>query len=366
MKLTIDHAVLAEAVAWAAHALTPRPAVPVLTGLLLEADGDELTISAFDYDTSRRISIGADVAEPGRVLLPGRVLAEVTKALPKKPVTLNGVGPDPNEIVITCGSTEFVLLTMPVDDYPTLPTPPDPIGDIDAHTLTAAVGQVAPATSRDDSLPMLSGIRIDADGDTMTLAATDRYRIAARTTTWTPAEPDTLAEVMIPGRAFTDIAKSLPDGPISIGLGNGLAAFTGSGRIMTVRLLDDQFIDYNARLSLADWTTWADVDTAPLIAAIKRVALVSRGTAVRLTFRDDQALVQGGDDTGRASESLPADLDGPSLEIAFQPQFLLDGLNGVDGGRARIGMTSPSKPALVVEPGHTPAYRYLVMALRLS
>jgi len=367
MKLTIDHNVLAEGVAWAAHALTTRPAVPVLTGLLLEADDGELTISAFDYDTSRRISIGADIAEPGKVLLPGRVLAEVVKSLPKQPVTLTLSGA---EINITCGSAEFVLLTMPADDYPTLPDVPETVGVVDGRTFAAAVAQVAPATAHDDKLPMLDCIRVDLTDQQITLAATDRYRIAARELGW---ESHTFVDtgIMIPGRTLVDIAKSLPAGPVSGGITDGLAAFTGNGRTTTVRLIDERFIDYNARLGLADWTTWVEAGVDELTSAVKRVALVlDRAGAIRLTWSDGQVLVQaGGGDTGRGAETVPADLvDGPPIEIAFQPQFFLDGLAGVEGSRARIGMTQPSKPALILpaDGGDTPAYRYLVMALRIS
>lgn len=365
MKLTVNRDVLADAVAWTAHALPHRPQIPVLAGLLLDADANGLTVSAFDYDTSRRATVSADVHHPGRVLLPGRVLADVVKALPKKEqVTLTL---SRTETTITCGSAEFALLTMPVDDYPTLPEPPDEAGHIDGHALAAAVAQVAAATSNDDTLPMLTGIRIDANGNQLTMAATDRYRIAARTLNWAPTEPDTTAGVVIRGRALHDIAKSLPAGPVTLGLGNGIAALWGAGRTTTIRLLDEQFIDYQARLGLDDWTIWADVDAAPLTAAVKRAALVAeRNTAVRLAFTDGQVLVQaGGGDTGRASEAVAADLDGKSIEIAFQSQFLLDGLAGVDGGRARIGMTEPTKPALIVGPGDDP-YRYLVMSLRLA
>ncbi|MGC5012574.1 DNA polymerase III subunit beta [Streptosporangium sp. DT93] len=376
MKLAIDPAVLADAVAWTAHALSPRPSVPVLAGLILTAEGDELTVAAFDYDTSRRITVGADVAEPGRVLLPGRVLAEVVKALPRQPVTLTLSGIDGhngvsslNEVTITCGTAKFDLLTMPVDDYPTLPEPPAAVGTVNAHTLAAAVAQVAPAAGKDDTLPMLTGIRVDATSDQLTLAATDRYRIAARTLDWEPAGTDTVA-AMIPGRLLTDIAKQLPAGPVSVGVSDGLASFAGGGRTTTVRLLDEQFVDYNARLQADGYTIWAEVETGPLIAAVKRVSLVAeRHTPVRLAWADGEVLVQaGGGDMGRGAETVPADLDGAPLEIAFQPQFLLDGLAGVDGGRARIGMTGPAKPALIVpaDSGDAPAYRYLVMAIRLS
>ncbi|SFK92013.1 DNA polymerase III, beta subunit [Streptosporangium canum] len=365
MKLTIDRDVLADAVAWTAHALPHRPSAPVLAGLLLDASADGLTISAFDYDTSRRTTTAADVAEPGRVLLPGRVLAEVVKALPKQQVTIALSG---TEVTISCGNAEFALLTMPVEDYPKLPEPPDAVGEVDAQQLAAAVAQVAPAASRDETLPMLTGMRVDTDAGHLTLAATDRYRIAARDLTWQPTTPGAGVGVMIPGRLLHDITKSLPAGEATIGVGDSLASLQTSGRTTTVRLLDPQFIDYRARLNI-DYPIWAEVTAAELTAAVKRVTLVAeRGNnGVRLAFADGQVTVRaGGADTGRGTEVLDADLDGDAIEIAFQAPLLLDGLAGVDG-RARIGMTTPAKPALILPAGaDDPDYRYLVMALRLS
>ncbi|MFC3984919.1 DNA polymerase III subunit beta [Streptosporangium jomthongense] len=362
MKTSLNRDSLADAVAWTAHALTTRPAVPVLSGLLLEAGDSGLTVSAYDYDTSRQARTSADVLHPGQLLLPGRVLVEVAKALPKgKPVELVA---DESEAVLTCGAAEFRLPTLPVEDYPTLPVTPPAIGTVDAAAFSSAVAQVAPATSRDETVPMLTGIRFDATGDQLALAATDRYRIAARTLPWTP---HTTTRAMIPGRVLADIAKSLQPGDVTIGLGDGVAGFESVGRTTTVRLLDDQFIDYRARLA-DDWPIHADVAVAPLIAAVKRVALVAdKNTAIRLTFRQGQVLVEaGGGDTGRGTEVLEAELSGGDIEIAFQSQFLLDGLVGIAGEQVRIHTTKPAKPALLTEADDDPAFRYLVMALRLA
>lgn len=367
MKLTVDHGALADAVAWAAHALPHRPSVPVLAGLLLEADGGgKLTVSAFDYYTSRRAVLAADVFHPGRVLLPGRVLADVVKALPKQPVAFDVDG---SELVLTCGSAEFGLRTLDVDDFPTLPAPPEAIGTVDAAAFADAVAHVAPAAGRDDVVPLLTGIHLDNTGGPLTLAATDRYRIAARTLPWQPALPDATVNALIPGRILADAAKGLDGGEATLRLADGLAAVESAGRTTTIRLLDEQFIDYRSRLT-GDWPIQAEVEAAPLAAAVKRVALVAeRNTAVRLAFSPGQVLVQaGGADTGRGRETVAATFTGADIgiEIAFQSQFLLDGLAGVGGGRVRIGMTGTAKPALLTDPGENPAYRYLVMALRLS
>ncbi|MCG5215691.1 DNA polymerase III subunit beta [Streptosporangium sp. KLBMP 9127] len=365
MKFRVNRDVLADAVAWTARVLPARPVTPVLSGLLLEA-GDDLTLSGFDYEVSARASIEADVAEPGRVLIPGKLLAEISKSLPGEPVEISTTGA---EALLSCGSAEFALLTMPVEDFPALPTMPERIGAVGGGVFATAVGQVAPAASRDETLPMLTGIRIDIDGDSVALAATDRYRIAARDFAWRPERPEVTAAAMIPARVMVEVARSLREGEVVLGLGDNIAGFESVGRSTTARLLDEQFIDYRKRLT-NDWSVRADVRVAPFIEAIRRVALVAeRNTAIRLSFSSGQVLIQaGGGDIGRGAEVLDAELTGDDMQIAFQSQFLLDGLGGVTTELARINMESPTRPALISEvPGDAaPEFRYLVMSLRLG
>ncbi|MFI7449571.1 DNA polymerase III subunit beta [Nonomuraea sp. NPDC049714] len=362
MKLTVDPKPLAELIAWAARAIPNRPTVPVLSGLLLHASDDKLTVSAFDYDASAVATIACEVAEPGRIVAPGRLLAEVAKALPDRLIV--DLTATDTEATIRAGRSDFTLRLLPADDYPTLPTPPEPAGTIDAHSFAAAVAQVHPATSNDDTLPMLTGIRLDTDGDQLTLAATDRYRIAVTDTTWNPTAGPISA--MIPGRHLHDIVKGLGNGPVQLAINDSMAAFTTSDRQSTVRLLDEQFIDYRARVAM-DTTITATVDAPALAAAVKRVGLVAdrkTGTAIRLAFTDGEVTLRaGGDDIGRGNETLDSALDGEPIEIAFQSGFLLDALGAIPG-KARIGMTEPNKPALFSsEDG---SHKQLVMALRLS
>ncbi|MFI6907994.1 DNA polymerase III subunit beta [Nonomuraea sp. NPDC050394] len=364
MKFRVSRDVLADAVAWAARVLPSRPVVPVLSGLLIEAS-DELSLAAFDYDVSAQARVEADVAEPGKVLIPGRLLAEISRSLPAEDVQIVTEGA---EAILTCGSAEFGLITMPVDDFPTLPTMPPGIGAIGGGVFASAVTQVAPASSRDDTLPMLTGIRVDIEGENVAMAATDRYRIAARDFTWRPARPDVAVSAMVPARVLVEVAKSLRGGEVLIAMGDGVAGFESVGRSTTVRLLDEQFIDYRTRLT-ADWSIRADVRVTPFVEAIKRVALVAeRNTAIRLTFSKNQVLIQaGGGDIGRGTEVVECELrGGDDIQMAFQSHFLLDGLTGVETELARINMESSTRPALIQDvPGDgEPDFRYLVMSLR--
>ncbi|WP_433516466.1 DNA polymerase III subunit beta [Nonomuraea sp. CA-143628] len=360
MKLSIDPKLLAGTVTAAARSLPQRPVIPVLSGLLLEAADDRITVSAFDYDIAHRSHAAADVAEPGRVLLPGRVLAEVAKSLPTG-VFVEVTATD-TEATLTCGRSEFVLPTLPADDFPALPEPPEPAGTVDGDVFVTAIHQVVTACSTDDTLPMLTGIRVDADGDTLTLAATDRYRIALRDLSWRPASASSIGK-LVPGRILHDIARDLGHGPVTLAFNDQLAAFTTDTRQSTIRLLDEEYIDYRRRLGI-DTPIVARVNAPALVDAVKRVALVAeRNTTIRLSFTAGEVLVQaGGADIGRGSDVVACELDG-DIEIAFQSKYLLDALNAIDG-QADIGMTEPHQPALITsEDG---AYRNLTMAVRVA
>ncbi|MFI6317355.1 DNA polymerase III subunit beta [Nonomuraea sp. NPDC050556] len=369
MKVTLDLALLRDAVAWTGRAVASRPVSPVLSGMLLEAEGDKLRLSAYDYQISAQCDITAQVAEPGRALLPARLLVEVCKSLPRKAVELSL---SEAEMIVRCGTAEFGLLTMPVDDYPKLPAPPNPSAVVSGALLQQVAGQVTAAASKDTTLPMLCVVRFDIEGENVWAAATDRYRIAGRTFAWSTIPPQGKkaappAFMMVPAAELESTVKGYGSGQAEIGWNDKLVSISGAGRLTTIRMLGEDYIDYRARLKL-DYQTWAQVDGASLIAAVKRIGLVAeKSTAVRLSFSDGQVLVEaGGGGLGRATESVEADVSGPPVTVGFQPSFLLDGLVGVDTPRVRLGMNQPAKPVMVTEDADHPEYRYLVMALRLG
>jgi len=242
MKFRVERDVLADAAAWVARSLPARPPVPVLGGVLLEAtsgsSGDRLTVSGFDYETSAQVELDATIGDPGRVLVSGRLLADITRALPAKPVD---VVVDGARATISCGNSRFSLPTMPVEDYPQLPAMPQIAGVVPGDVLAQAVQQVAVAAGRDDTLPMLTGIRLEIDGPRLTLAATDRFRLAVRELEWAPEDAGLTTSVLIPARTLADVAKTLAGaGPVELALsaGDGMLGITGGGRRATTRLLD--------------------------------------------------------------------------------------------------------------------------------
>ncbi|MDP9432103.1 MAG: DNA polymerase III subunit beta [Actinomycetota bacterium] len=370
MRFRVERDALADAVAWTARTLPARPPVPVLAGLRLEVTGSELSVSGFDYEVSAQGRLDVTATEAGTALVSGRLLAEITRSLPAQPVDITTDGA---RVSISCGSARFALPTMPVEDYPALPEMPTATGTIGSDAFAAAVGSVAIAAGRDDTLPVLTGVRVEIDGDKITLAATDRYRLAVRELRWQPEQPGQTATALVPARTLAETARSLTAGAevvlaLSTGsAGEGMIGFQGGDRRTTTRLLDGEFPKYRSLLPAQSAAT-ASVDTAALTEAVKRVSLVaSRNAPVRLSFSADGLLLEaGGGDDAQASESLDAGFDGEDMTIAFNPAYLLDGLNAIDSDTAQLAFTTATKPAVLTGKDASEEYRYLLMPVRLS
>jgi len=376
MKIRVERDGLADAVAWVARSLPSRPPVPVLGGVLLDAGSDEgdtgdaLTVSGFDYEVSAQVGVPATIAAGGKTLVSGRLLADITKALPNHPVE---IAVDGARVSITCGSAKFSLPTMPVEDYPALPEMPQRAGALAGEVFAEAVSQVAVAAGKDDTLPMLTGVRVEFNGGKLTLVATDRFRLAMREFDWEPADEVDTA-VLVPARNLADAAKTLGGAgstvELSLASGDGLLGLSGTGRRTTSRLLDAEFPKYRQLLP-AEHNAAAIIEVSSLQDAIKRVSLVAeRGTQVRLEFSDGGLrLSAGGDDEGSAEEELPVEFTGDPVTIAFNPGYLLDGLAAVRTDRAHLSFTTPSRPALIKPVGEdgsvVEGYLYLLMPVRL-
>jgi len=374
VKLRVERDVLAESVAWAARTLPSRPSLPVLAGLVLSAGKDGLTLSSFDYEVSGRVEVAADVASAGTTLVSGRLLADIARSLPPQPVQIETEG---TRLSITCGRSSFTLPTLPVEDYPQLPVMPTASGTVPGSIFAAAVAQVAIAAGRDDTLPTLTGIRMEIEGPNIVLAATDRYRLAVREFIWTPQSSSVSSTALVPARTLADTAKSLADAEAVVialasgGAGEGLIGFEGHGRRTTTRLLDGEFPKYRSLLP-SESAAVATIDTAALIDAVKRVALVAeRNTPVRLAFEASELTLRAGaGDDAQAVEVLESSLDGDEIDIAFNPSYLLDGLAAVGSAVTRFSFTQATRPAVLTgvddDGVASDDYKYLLMPVRLT
>ncbi|MGO4455044.1 DNA polymerase III subunit beta [Arthrobacter sp. RAF14] len=372
MKFRVERDVLAEAVSWAARSLSPRPPVPVLSGLLLKAEHGTVSLSSFDYETSARLEIPAEIRDEGTILVSGRLLADICRSLPSAPVDIETDG---SKVTLSCRRSSFHLATMPENEYPALPALPDSNGVVDGAAFSQAVSQVIIAASKDDTLPILTGVRLEFEDDLITFLATDRYRLAMKELPWAPTAPGQSMSALVKAKTLNEVAKTLGgSGELKLAItqdDSRLIAFESAGRATTSLLVDG---DYPKIRSLFPETTaiHAVVSTSELVEAVRRVSLVAeRNTPVRLAFTDGQVHLDAGTgEDAQASEELEARLEGEDITVAFNPGYLIEGLSVIETKFVRFSFTSAPKPAMLtaqaeLEGEDSDDYRYLVMPVRL-
>ncbi|MDH6423457.1 DNA polymerase III subunit beta [Aurantimicrobium minutum] len=373
MKFQVNRDVLSEAVSFAVKMLPARTTLPILSGVLIEATTEGLVLSSFDYEVSTQTKVAATVDTPGRVLVSGRLLAEIANRLPNAPVTFETVE---SRIQVSCGSANFTLLSMPVEEYPTIPQVEGETGVLPAEEFSAAVAQVAVAASRDDVTPVITGVQLEITGNSLSLVATDRYRVAIRDIPWESTGSVADITALVPARTMQEIGKTFGhSGNISISITNKddreLIAFTADNKTVTSLLIKGNFPPVK-RLFPEKVENYAVVNTAELIEATRRVKLVvEREAALRFTFANSGLTLEAiGGEQAQASETIDAVISGPDVVVSLKPDFLLDGLGAVHSEFTRIGFTSvenPAKPGPVLITSQTSkdtpaedAYRYLL------
>lgn len=375
MKFTVDQQALTDGVNWVSRSLSTRPIKTELLGIKIDATSDQVILSGSDLETSSKAIFNADIFEKGAVLVPGKLLAEISRSLPNKPITITLDG---SRVLVTSGSAKFTLPTLSLDEYPNLPELPATTGVIASDTFATAVSQVAVAAGRDDSLPTLTGVHIEIEEDKVTLAATDRYRLAVREFSWDPSTPGLSTSALLRARTLADAAKSLT-GSKTVSLSfapaasnDRLAGFAGEGKLMTSRMLDGTFPPYRHLLP-SESTTTAVVEVAPFLDSVRRVALVADKTIpLRLEFADGGVSLEAGTgEEAQATETIDVLLNGEPISIAFNPTFLADGLQAVGTPFVQISFTGSNKPAILTgrnEPNgpSIDTYKYLLMPMRYA
>lgn len=375
---------MAEAVAWAARSLPSRPSVPILAGLLITADANGVTMSSFDYETSARVQVGASVIDEGQVLVSGRLLADIAKSLPNKPVEFTA---DAHRAELVCGSARFTLQTLPLDEYPELPEMPVATGEIISDEFAQAISQVVVAAGRDELLPVFTGVRLEIEGDKVSLLATDRYRMALKELTWNPGSQEASGAALVPARVLAEAARSMASGEVvSVALsdpdaGEGLIGLEGHGsgasRQLTTRLLGGEFPKVRHIMDIQPTLT-VRCRTEDLMASVKRVALVAeRNSPLRMIIGTDQvALEAASGEQAQASEAVSAEVINmtggePALSAAgFNPHYLVDALGAVNSPYVHFSFTAAGKPCLVQGVNDADAepnadYKHVIMLMRL-
>ncbi|MCP2638331.1 DNA polymerase III subunit beta [Microbacterium sp. HD4P20] len=346
MKFHVNRDVFSEAVSFVVKLLPQRNPQPILAGVLIEASADGLSLAAFDYEASARTTIEATVDEPGTILVHGRLLSDIASRLPNAPVEI-AVDED-NGILLTCGSARFTLASMPVQEYPAIPEVSGDSGLVPGEDFATAIAQVAFAASRDDVTPVLTGVQLEVSGTSLSLVATDRYRVALREIPWdgggTASDESTTA--LVPARTLTEVGKTFAHGgDISIAFsGTGdreIIAFTAGNKTVTSLLIKGNFPPVR-RLFPEQTEHHAVVNTADLAEAVRRVSLVlDRSAPLRFTFTTDAVSMDAsGTEQARATESVDANLVGEDVTLGLNPQYLLESLGAVKSEFVRITFTS--------------------------
>ncbi|GAB3136440.1 DNA polymerase III subunit beta [Marisediminicola antarctica] len=355
MKFQVNRDVFSEAVSFAVKLLPQRTTLPILSGVLIETTSEGLTLSSFDYEVSAQTSITAEVEEDGKILVSGRLLADIASRLPSAPVQFST---EDNRIKVTCGSAHFTLLSMPVEEYPTLPHVSEQTGLLPAEEFATAVAQVAVAASRDDVTPVITGVQLEVSQNSLSLVATDRYRVAVRAIDWDSAGSEVESvTALVPARTLQEIGKTFGhSGTISVSITSTdereLIAFRADKKTVTSLLIKGNFPPVK-RLFPETVDNYAVVNTAELIESVRRVSLVlEREAALRFSFTVDGLTLEAiGSEQAQASESIDAFLTGTDTVVSLKPQFLLDGLGAVKSEFVRISFTktdNPNKPGPVL------------------
>ena len=373
MKVEINSAALAEAVAWTTRVIPARPATPILAGIRLEAIDGTLQLNAFDYEVSARHHIEAGVDEAGSVLVQGKLLADITKSLPAEKAYL---ATDETKMTISSGKSTFTLQLMPDAEYPDLPIVPAKLGQVDGSTFAQAVSQATVAVSREENRPVLTGVKITFQGDKVVMTATDRFRLSRATFTWTPQNADVDTVTLVRGSLLKDIARSLDTAQnvvVDFDEANPtLLGFENAGRVSTSQLIDGEFPAVD-RLFADDYPIQAVIDRQLLIDAIKRVSLVAeRNAPIRMAFSGQElTLSAGAVDEAQALETLDVDMDGDDITVAFNPSYLVEGLAAITEPFVRMKMTTAVKAVEFngqqeQDSDESMDYRYLLVPMRFN
>jgi len=352
MKFQADREVLSDAVSFLVRLLSPRPQLPQLSGVMIEATKDEVVLSIFDYEVAARVKIAAAVEAPGKVLVQARLLSEIVSKLPASSVSLVI---DETRLQVTSGSSKFSLSSMATTDYPDTPEFPAATGKVSAAEFTNSVAKVASAASREEVTPVLTAVMIQADAKNLTMVATDRFRVAVKSLPWTGKAID--RDVLIPARVLNEIAKTFShEGDLELAFGETekeMIGFSSGNKTVSTATIKGK---YPAVLQLfpEDTENFAVLNNQDLLNATRRVALVvDREKPLRYKFSEGELSLESiGSDVADASEQIACSLKGGETLVSLRPQFLSDALAGLDAENVKIGFTvnpnNPNKPGPVL------------------
>ena len=367
MKLSVKRTELVDRLSTVSRAVSTRAATQALSGILLSAAGDSVALTATDGEMGLRTELGADVSGEGTALLPGRLLAELARSLREESVEIELRGGE-GDVEIRSGGSRFHLRVLPAEDFPGLPAESEEPLRIPAQALAETVELVAPAASRDDMRPVLTGVLVSASGQEMTMVATDSYRLAVKRTELEGPIGGEL-EANVPAKALRELARTIAAAEVeevAVSLLPNQALFRAGGVLLNTRLIDGQFPNFRQLLP-ESYEHDVRLPREEFLDVVRRVSqLAQRNAPLRLGFSPGELEVSASTpDVGDAEETMPAAFEGEPLEIGFNPEFLRDGIESVEGDEVMLRLISPLRPGLL-QPVDDEDFRYLVMPIRLN
>ena len=368
MKLRCERDVLAEALSVAGRAVASRGALPVLSGVRMELAGDQLTLTGSDLELTVSVRISVSGLADGVAVVPSRLVNDIVRALEPGAVELETTD---DAARIASGRSEFSLKPLPAEEFPRVAAVEGDEVRFDAQALVGALRQVLPAASTDDNRPILTGVLLaaadpDQGSEGLRLVATDSYRLAVVDLPGVSVLSSGKS-VLVPSRALSELSKALGDGgEITLRLGERDASFAAEGTTITTRLIEGDYPNYQGLIP-SNQPNMLTVNRDALIEALRRVKLLARdATPVRLQMsRDGLELRAVTQDVGEGSESLDAGYDGEDLTVAFNPDYLLAGIEAAGGEEVSLATIDSLKPAVVRNPT-TDDFLYLLMPVRVQ
>jgi DNA polymerase-3 subunit beta len=367
LKLTTKRTELVAKLSIVSRAVSTRAATQALSGILLSASEDGVALTATDGEMGLRTEMQADVAATGLALLPGRLLAELARSLGEESVEIE-LRESERDVEIRSGGSSFHLRVLPAEDFPHLPDEGEAPLTIPAPALAETVELVARAASRDDMRPVLTGVLVSASGQEMTMVATDSYRLAVKRTELESAIGGEL-EANIPAKALRELGRLLGAGEVeevAVSLLPNQALFKAGSILLNTRLIDGQFPNFRQLLP-ESYEHDVRLPRSEFLDVVRRVSqLAQRNAPLRLSFAQGELKISASTpDVGDAEETMPAAFEGEELEIGFNPEFLRDGIESVEGDEVMLRLISPLRPGLL-QPVDNEDFRYLVMPIRLN
>jgi DNA polymerase III subunit beta len=364
LKIVCSRDEFAQKLAIVGRGVSTRTAVQILSGILVRASGGKLELAATDMELSIRTSLEAQIEGEGAVVVPGRLLVDLSRLLPESEVTIEH-REEENILHVRCGAAEYRLNTYGAEDFPRLPE----IEAANTHTLDAdvlleTVASVGRAVSRDEARPVLTGILVRFGEGKLVMAATDSYRLSYKETPLEGKAPE--LEAIVPARALEELRRlAVPGGTIELAVQENQVVFGVGGTWLTTRRIEGQFPKFD-ELRPKEFKYEVTLPREELLEVVRRTSVMAhRNSPLRLRFAEGEVTVwTQTQDVGEARETLPIRFDGEPLEIGFNADFMRDGIESADGEEVRLRLIDPLRPGLIQGPGDD--FWYLIMPIRLA